>query len=249
MAITKPARANNNGRPPAVGAGLVRSLLTVGTMCLLARSPASAQTLDDFRTAAAGDGVNVIPFPDLRREAASIADEVERRKYEATKFNVDVLTRQKDNLLSEVRNTHERMTKKQEEINDFKQEHPDGSAAPLEEELDDLKSSLAKSQEEVEKMNSDVLEDAVEAWGRLWNARAGLREKFEDVVKKLDEPRSSPEHFLGSDPSAEDIGRLKQYVDVIENEIEVQAKEHLVQEDGAKATQQAFADLLKKNEE
>ena len=61
-------------------------------------------------------------------------------------------------------------------------------------------------------------------------------------------PRSSPEHFLGSEPSAEDVDRLKQYVGVIENEIEVQAKEHRVQEDGAKAAQQGFADLLKKNE-
>jgi hypothetical protein len=97
-------------------------------------------------------------------------------------------------------------------------------------------------------MNSDILEDAVDAWQRLWNARGGLREKFEEVVKKLDEPRSSPESVLGSSPSAEDIDKLKKYIDVIENEIEVQAKEHLVQENGAKATQKAFSDLLKKNE-
>jgi len=217
-------------------------------VCLLASAPASAQTLDDFRTAAAADGVNVIPFPDLRREAASIADEVERRKYEATKYNIEVLTRQKDNLLSENKKTQEEIKKKQEEIDGFKRDHPDGSAAPLEKDLEDLKATLAKGQGEVQKMNSDVLEDAEEAWGRLWNARAGLREKFEDAVKKLDEPKSSPEHFLGSDPPAEDVDKLKNYVGVIENEIEVQAKTHREQEDGAKATQQAFSDLIKKNE-
>jgi len=255
MTTCERTRAGNDWRPLSGGklAGtaaksLTRNLLTLGAVCLLASSTVSAQTLDDFRTAAAGDGVNVIPFPDLRRDATSIADEVERRKQEATKYNIDVLTRQKDNLLSEVKKTQEAIKQKEEEIDDFKRDHPDGSAAPLEKELEDLKSALTKSQEEVQKMNSDVLEDAVDAWERLWNARAGLREKFEDVVKKLDEPRSSPEHFLGSSPSDEDIDKLKKYVDVIENEIEVQAKEHLVQENGAKATQQAFSELLKKNE-
>jgi hypothetical protein len=223
-------------------------LVTLATVSLLASSTGSAQTLDDFRTAAAADGVNVIPFPDLRREAASIADEVERRKYEATKFNLDVLTKQKDNLLSEVKKTQEDIKKKEEEISAFKSDHPDGSAAPLEKELEDRKAVLTKAQDEVRRMNDDVLEDAEEAWGRFWNARAGLREKFEDVVDKLDDPRSSPGHYLGSSPSDEDVGKLKQYVDVIENEIEVQAKEHLVQEQGAKATKEAFAALLKKSE-
>jgi len=51
-----------------------------------------------------------------------------------------------------------------------------------------------------------------------------------------------------SDPPAEDVDKLKNYVGVIENEIEVQAKTHREQEDGAKATQQAFSDLIKKNE-
>lgn len=223
------------------------SLLTLGAACLLATAPASAQTLDDFRTAAAADGVNVIPFPDLRREAASIAEEVDRRKNEATRYNLDVLTRQKENLLSENKKTQEEIEKKQKEIDDFKQEHPDGSAAPLEKDLEDLKTDLAKGQGEAQQMNTDVLEDAEEAWGRFWNARAGLREKFEDAVKKLDEPKSSPEHFLGSDPSDDDVAKLKNYVSVIENEIEVQAKTHRDQEDGAKATQQAFAALIQKN--
>lgn len=214
----------------------------------LAGPTAHAQTLDEFRTAAAADGVNVIPFPDFRRDASAIADEVERRKYEASKYKFDVLEPQKNNMLTEIKKTQERIRLKEEEINKFKSDHPDGSAAPLVEELEDLKEALADQQEAVTDLNEDTLEDAVEAWNRLWNARAGLREIFEDVVDKLDDVPSSPGSYLGSSPSTEDVDKLKNYASVIENEIEVQAKTHKDQEDGAKATEQAFAELLKKNE-
>ena len=53
-------------------------------------------TLDDFRTAAAADGVNVIPFSDLRRDATSIADEVQRRKDDA-KYDSSTFESRKDN--------------------------------------------------------------------------------------------------------------------------------------------------------
>ena len=190
----------------------------------------------------------MIPFPDFRRDASAIADEVDRRKYEATKYNIAVLEPQKNNMLGEIKKSQERIKLKEEEINKFKSEHPEGSAAPLVEELEDLKESLADQQEAVTDLNEDTLEDAVEAWGRLWNARAGLREIFDKVVDKLDDVPSSPGSYLGSSPSTEDIDKLKNYVSVIENEIEVEAKEHKVQEDGAKATEQKFADLLKKSE-
>jgi hypothetical protein len=247
-----------NGDRARAGGGSVRTAvrrvawdsLTLGAVCLLASSTISAQTMDEFRTAAAADGVEVIPFPDLYSKAKALAEEVERRKYEATKFNISVLGPQKTNLLTAVKNTRKAIEEKEKEISAFKTAHPDGSAAPLEEDLGELRKALTEQQEEVEEMNEDNLEPGIEAWRRLWNARGGLREIFEDVVEEVADAKSSPTTYLkgNPNPSPETIDSLKRYLDVIENEIEVQAKTHLDQELGAKGTDEEFSKLLAKNE-
>jgi hypothetical protein len=208
----------------------------------------SAQNLDAFRSAAAAKGVDVIPFPDLKSTATPIAAEVERAKTEATKYDFSLLERQKNNLFAEIKKTQEEIEKQTAEIEQFKRDHPDGDVSTLEDDLEELEETLAEHREGIEDMNDDTLEDAAEAWKRLWNARGGLREVFDDVLDELDEARSSPDDYLGDSPSAEDVDKLERYIDVIEDEIEIQAKTHLEQENGAKDTEQKFRTLLARNE-
>ena len=202
-------------------------------LLLLFSSAVSAQDLDAFRTAAAANGVNVIPFPDLRAEATSIADEVQRRKVDQ-RYDYSLLERQKNNLLQAVKEARELIRKKDAEIEEFKRAHPDGSVSSLEGERRTLQDKLEDQLEAVEDMNDDVIDDAIEAWQRLWNARAGLREAFDKVLRKLPDVKSSPGNYIGSNATPEDIDKLKRYVDVIEDEVEIRARNHKDEEDGAK---------------
>lgn len=232
----------------AVAKRCIHGVIALGIAAIPFSSPVSGQTLDDFRTAAAGDGVDVIPFPGLRSTAVSIANEVDREKNEASRYDFSLLERQKNNLLKAIQTTEEEIEAKQEEIEDFREAHPGGSVAPFEDDLEKLKDALSDQQAEVEDMNGDVLEPAIEAWRRLADARGGLREAFEDVLDELDSARSSPERYLGSEPSTEDVDDLKRYIDIIEDEIEVHADAHREQEDGAKGTAEKFWALLSKSQ-
>jgi len=223
--------------------------LGVACVCLLSflfSSAVSAQDLDAFRTAAAATGVNVIPFPDLRAEATSIADEVQRSKVDQ-RYDYSLLERQKNNLLEAVKETRELIRKKDAEIEEFKRTHPNGSGSSFEGERRTLQDKLEDQLEAIEDMNDDVIEDAIEAWQRLWNARAGLRETFDKVLRKLPDVKSSPGNYIGSSAIPEDIDKLKRYVDVIEDEIEVRARTHKDEEDGAKGMIGKLTALLAKN--
>jgi hypothetical protein len=223
--------------------------LGVACVCLLSflfSSAVSAQDLDAFRTAAAADGVNVIPFPDLRAEATSIADEVQRRKVDQ-RYDYSLLERQKNNLLEAVKETRELIRKKDAEIEEFKRAHPNGSGSAFEAERRTLQDKLEDQLEAIEDMNDDVIDDAIEAWQRLWNARAGLRETFDKVLRKLPDVKSSPGNYIGSNATSEDTDKLKRYVDVIEDEIEIGARTHKDEEDGAKGMIEKLTALLAKD--
>jgi hypothetical protein len=81
----------------------------------------------------------------------------------------------------------------------------------------------------------------------LWNARAGLRETFDKVLRRLPDVKSNPGNYIGSSATPEDIDKLKRYVDVIEDEIEVRARTHKDEEDGAKGMIGKLTALLAKN--
>lgn len=78
-------------------------------------------TLDDLRTAAGGSdlGVNLIPFPDLRRDATSMSDEVKRRKDEA-EIDTKTLRNQKESNLSGIKQLKEKIEKEKQETSPVK---------------------------------------------------------------------------------------------------------------------------------
>src|SRR4029078_7112172 len=86
-----------------------------------------SQNLDDFRTAASANGVNLIPFSDLRKDATPIADDVQRRKDETQNYNYHQHYSQKNHLLKEIKKNNDDIASITKEIEDFKRKHPDGS--------------------------------------------------------------------------------------------------------------------------
>ena len=202
-------------------------------------------TLDDFRTAAAADGVNVIPFNDLRRDATSIADEVQRRKDEAN-YDSSVFENQKNNLLEDIEKKNREIEDNRKQLEDFKSQNPDANVPSFyEEDIKKREDDIRESNNKISDLNGRM-EDAVEAFDRLYNARAGLREYFDKAKDQLKDVRSDPAKYLGAAPLDDDLKTLLNYVGVIENEIEVQEKNHKEQEDGAKGQAEKFRLLIAK---
>lgn len=204
-------------------------------------------TLDEIRSAAAnGKGVDLIPFKDTRAKATSIADEVNRCKTAAARWNYETYAKQKDNLLKQIQAGEKAIEAKKKEIDDFKRQHKESSTAPLEADQRKLEGQLKDSNDALRKMN-DELGDAAEDFKRLWNARGGLREIFKDALDDVKSGMINPEKYLGTNPTDADKEMIKKSLYVIEGMIEEQEKEHRVQEEGAKATEQKFRDLIRAN--
>jgi chromosome segregation ATPase len=189
------------------------------------------QTLDEFRTTAAtGKGVTLIPFHDLRKEATAIADEVQYLKNEVEKIHYSILESQKDNLLGKIKKT-------KETIIDEKRISP-----PNQKLLNEKEAELAKFREQVTTVNEKI-EEGIETFKRLNNARAGLREFFDKALDKLKDARSHPEKYLGKKASEKDNHDFESYTGLITGEIEDEQKEHKKQETAAENTSEKFKKL------
>jgi hypothetical protein len=206
-----------------------------------------SQNLDDFRTAASSNGVNLIPFPDLRKDATSIADDVQRRKDDAKSYDYDLLASQKNNMLKAIKKDNDDIASITKEIEDFKTKHPDGNTVSFDGEIDKKKKDMSEYNDKIKDLN-DKLGKAVEVYDRLYNARAGLREYFQKALDQLSDVKSNPDKYLGSSPTDEDKNKLQEYVRVIEDQIQSNMKTHQDQEDGAKKRKADFENLIKSTE-
>ena len=83
----------------------IQAILSLAFGTIYLGSQASAQTLDDFRSAAAADGVKLIPFKETQSVAATLSPEVERGKNDVKSLDYGVVANQKDNLLKTTRRT------------------------------------------------------------------------------------------------------------------------------------------------
>jgi hypothetical protein len=206
-----------------------------------------SQNLDDFRTAASSNGVNLIPFPDLRRDATSVADDVQRRKDEAKSYDYDLFASQKNNMLKEIKKNNDDIASITKEIEDFKKKHPDGNTVSFDEEINKEKKDISMYNDKIKDMN-DKMGKAVEVYDRLFNARAGLREYFQKALDQLSDVKSNPDKYLGSSPTDDDRKKLQEYVRVIEDQIQSNIKTHQDQEDGAKKRKADFENLIRTTE-
>jgi len=203
-----------------------------------------SQNLDDFRTAASSNGVNLIPFTDLRKDATSIADDVQRRKDEAKSYDYDLFASQKNNMLKEIKKNNDDIASITKEIEAFKSKHPDGNTSSFDNEIDKEKKDISQYNDKIKDLN-DKMGKAVEAYDRLYNARAGLREYFQKALDQLSDVKSNPDKYLGSSPTDDDRKKLQDYVSVIQDQIQSNMKTHQDQEDGARKRKADFENLIK----
>ena len=94
---------------------------------------------------------------------------------------------------------------------------------------------------------NEQLEDGVEVWKRMYNARGGLREQFEDALKLVDRAQSNPKTYLGSSATPDDIAKAKTYLNKIETNIKGEERFHEDQEEGAQGNVGKFEALIAKN--
>lgn len=217
-------------------------LMLAVTPCLM-----RGQNLDDFRTAASADGVNLIPFPDLRKDATSIADDVQRRKDEAKSFDYETFESQKNNLLKDIKKKNDEIEGIKKDIDDLKKKYTEISVTSLEGDIDKRQKSIAESNSKINDLNSKM-KNAVDVFDRLYNARAGLREYFEKALSQLSDAKSNPNKYLGDSPSDDDKKKFDDYTRVIQDQIQARIKDHQDQENGAKKRKADYEALINKTE-
>lgn len=205
------------------------------------------QNLDDFRTAASSDGVNLIPFPDIRKDATPIADEVQRRKDEAKSFDYGVFESQKNNLLKEIKKKNGEIESLKKDIDDMKRKYTEVSVACFEDDIKKRQKAIDDNNDKIKDLN-DKMSKAVDVFDRLYNARAGLREYFEKALSQLSDVTSNSDKYIGSSPSDDDKKKLEDYVKVIQDQIQSRIKDHQDQENGAKKTKEDYENLIRKSE-
>jgi chromosome segregation ATPase len=193
-------------------------------------------TLDDLRTAAGGSdlGVNLIPFPDLRRDATSMSDEVKRRKSEAA-IDTNTLRNQKESNLSDIKQLREKIEEEKQET------------YPREDDINEWQEEIDQDNAKIEDIN-EKLARGLEALEGLSEARGKLREYFDEAKSQLSDLRSTPERALGSDPSDEDKEKFEEYIRVIVGEIEDEEEGHKNAEDELQKSLQTTREILAKTE-
>lgn len=187
-------------------------------------------TLDDLRAAAGGStlGVNLIPFSSLRSDATDAAEEVARRKSEA-EIDTNTLKNQKESKLYDIKQLKEKI-EKEESVDETLRRKDD---------IDEWK-------EEIEEINEKMTK-GLEALDRLAEARAKLREYFDEAKSQLSDLSSNPDRALGSNPSEEDKKKLE-YIRVIPGEIEDEEKGHKQAEDELQTSRANIKEILDKTE-
>jgi len=206
-----------------------------------------AQNLDDFRSAAAANGVDLIPFPDLRSVASTLAKDVDKKKEDVQTFNYDVFAKQKDNFLSEIKKKKDEIDGIRKEIDDFKKRFAEVSTSCMEDGIKTKEQAIADNNKKIDELNSK-LKDAATAFDNLNIARAKLREQFDKVLNELPNAKSSSAKYIGESPSSEDKSKFENYLSVIADQIKSQIQNHKEQEDGARGTKDRYEQLIKKTE-
>jgi len=175
--------------------------------------------LEDLRRCASSEGVNLIPFPDLRSAATSISDRVERAKGDMRSLgDMDPYIAQKNNVLSELKQYRENI------------ERENRDSFPRKEVIDKNTEEIRKSEAKLRELNA-ILGNALDLSAAFYTARAMLREQFSSALSQLSDLSSNPERTLGSNPSDDDKKKLEEYIKEIRNRIEKGERDHKDEED------------------
>lgn len=188
---------------------LFRSLILIFFFNLGALLPGFGQTLEEFETAANSKGAGLIPYPDMRKEANSLEDEVTRRQKEAAGKGPSTLGPEKNKILKARKYSEDQLKKAQAEYDKYKSSNS-GSFNPWADDVEKYKKEIEQYNKDLEAINRKI-DEGIEALDRFWNARGGLREHFSDVISKLKSSKSNPSKHIGSAPSSSDAAATKEY--------------------------------------
>jgi hypothetical protein len=205
------------------------------------------QNLDDFRVAAQNKGVQSIPFSSLRSDAGSIQGDINSWKQTTASFQEwKAYDRQKAENYKNIRLENETIKSRQDNINSLKSRNVD--ASQFEKELEGNYSKVKSYQQNIEAINYEVSK-AVDAWDKLGKLRGKQREKFNDVLYKLSDAKSSPNPYLGSNPTPEDKAKLMGYIKDIEDGIKSEIAGHTDAEKACFNAKQNMESVLRRNSE
>ncbi len=216
-------------------------------MLVVAPSMVFSQNLDDFKSGAQSRGVESIPFSSLRGDAGSINRDIESWKEKTASFQKwETYERKKIENYKQIRLENDDLKKRQEYVASLKSKNVD--ASQFEKELDPINKKIKNYKEEIEAINYEISK-AIDAWDRLGRLRGGLREKFDDVLYKLADAKSSPNRYLGSNPTEEDKRKLIGYINDIEAGIKSQLNGHAEAEKACFNAKQNMENVLRRNSE
>lgn len=238
----------------------------LSSFLIVLSTPAFCQTLDEFKTASENsEGPNLIPFSSLRRDATSIANEVQNRKAEAGQTQYNNWKTEKEKLLLSTKKQKEVIQKETEFYGNFVSLSPEaeGLKTCLDATVSKQKNIISENDNKIVAIN-DNLRRGVDVFDRLNQARGGLREYFDDAIKQLNDAKSSPNKYIGDAPSvgseptddekkkleeyAANKKKLEDYINTIISKIQSQMQNHKAEEDGSLARRKDFEELLKLSE-
>ncbi len=213
-----------------------------------------AQTLADFKACASKEKIECIPFPSLRSEAIPIGKEVETRKIIPSQISKNTLVPQYKNIMDEYDKLNDKLKAEQKNQADWKKAHPTGPNA-YDKTVADAEKKIKEHEPKVKAIKLKISEGK-EAYERLYNARAALRETFDDVKDKLEYARNHPKEYIDessykASTKAESDKKLAEltkeligYINTIKAHIISEEAEHLKQENTAKDCMNELANLL-----
>ena len=206
-----------------------------------------SQNLDDFKEAKGNLGVKSIPFSSLRGEAGSIQDDINSCRVTCQSFeNWKTYDRNKSKDYTAIRMEKEDIKKKQDYIASLKEKNV--NASEFEKELEANFKTLQGYNEDIAAINYQI-NKAIDAWDMMYRLRGKLKVKFNDVLIKLSEAKSSPNQFLGNNPTEEDRSRLLEYINSIEENIKSEESGHATAEKEANDAKENMQRVLARSSE
>ncbi|MCR9171960.1 MAG: hypothetical protein NXI10_05685 [bacterium] len=210
------------------------------------------QDLDDFKYAASQDGIKSIPYSSMRSKAGTLQGEKDRAFSACAGFKGRQLHDSKKNSLRIQKEMKEDLEDAREKLED-----DDGSSSSttnsLKSKVKELEEELKDITEEIEEMDEKI-DDGLEAWKALLEKRLEINEHFQEVKKKLAQSKSYPDRHIdkpsSSDTEAmeeydEDVKKLKEYIDDIEDTIDDGTYKHRTPIEEAKKAIQWLEDAKK----
>lgn len=193
------------------------------------------QNLDEFKRCSGENGVESIPYSDLKAKAKSAEEAKVRAFDEAKEYGSGTFEGVKTKLLKDLASAKKRVLTDQKHLAVDKEEYP-SITSPYEAKLSESQGIQEDLEEELEELNEKISE-GIRRYKVLLAARIAVREAFTEVDKELDYSLNRPEEHIGQAPSSSDtdddrryyetkLSAFKGYISTIGSKMDVAAEGH-----------------------